>query len=244
MPGPVGGQVAAEEPTLGGEDLPLERVDRGAVDELPEAQGPLAGDRHGQRPDGAGIAGAAGKEAAVQDHAAADEPADEDVEEIEILAAIAEDELRRAGGGGVVAKVHRPGRHRRDLGRDVERAPALHRAGAARSTSSSQFHNSNGIATPVPAIRSAGTPAASRRMLSLMKAMTEPGRGIAVGIARPLPDRAGEVHEDDVGAPPADLDAERQRAIRVEGERHRRLPDLAAPAAPLDHQPVGLERRA
>src|SRR5258707_15387792 len=86
----------------------------------------MASDGDGQGPDGAGVAAAAGEQAAVEHYAAADEPADEDVKRVEIVGAVAEDELGGAGAGGVVAHVHRPWTDRRDLGFDVDAPPALH----------------------------------------------------------------------------------------------------------------------
>ncbi len=53
-----------------------------------------------------------------------------------------------------------------------------------------------------------------------------------IGLVQRAADAADEVHEDEVGAPPADLEAEREGAVGIEGEGHRGLTDLAALAAP------------
>ena len=88
---------------------------------------------------------------------------------------------------------------------------------------------------------SALSPAVSRAMPSRDEIEDVVGDGVVVGVARGGADAADQVDEHDVAAPPADLQAEREGAVRIEGEGHRRLADPAALAALLDDEPVGLE---
>ena len=90
-------------------------VDRGGADQLLQARLAVrlaTHDRH--RAERAGIAAAAGKQAAVEHDAAADEGADIEIGEVAIGCAGAEGELGGAGRGRVVAEADRPGAKRRD----------------------------------------------------------------------------------------------------------------------------------
>jgi hypothetical protein len=78
-------------------------------------------DRHGA--DRAGVAGPADRQAAVHHHAAADEAADVEIDEVAQAPRAAEDELGATGGGGVVLQVDREGERLGESRSDVDLAP-------------------------------------------------------------------------------------------------------------------------
>lgn len=67
------------------------------------------------------------------------------------------------------------------------------------------------------------------------------GRRIAIGFVELEADATGEVHENEVGAAAADLEAERQNAVGIEAHRDRRLADTAALGTAAREQPVFFE---
>ena len=97
--------------------------------------------------------------------------------------------------------------------------------------SSAQFHSSKGMAMPSPAMRSscAGvSPARMRLMPSRDEFDGLARRRVAIGKLQHGPDGAEEIDQHQLGAAPADLQAEEERAFRVERHRDRGLADLAA----------------
>src|SRR5687767_11433305 len=190
-------------------DQLLEAIERGRADQLQHAERTLAADRHrSQRPR---IASAALIEHAVEDNAAADEGADEEVDEVAIAAADAEGELGGAGRGGVVARLHRPARQLRHLAHQVEGAPDLQHV-ARRAD----------LLLPVPQLEwrrdaEAGDARALRRLEVTLQFLDplahERKRGrrlrIAISAMPPRAHLAQQVDQHEIRAAPPDLEPDR-----------------------------------
>jgi hypothetical protein len=187
----------------------------------PDAARPI-----GKRADGAGVAVQAGAQVAVEHQAAADEGVDEHVEKALHAAPAAGHQLGHAGGGGVLDQVDRQVGAGGHLGAQVHQRPARSATSGGMSSSVCQPPRLNGAAMPTPCTR----PSASA--LSCAAHLAQPradlgqqlvGVGVAV-VQRPaLAHRAGEVDQQHVHAAPAHLDADGQRAVGVQPQRHRRL---------------------
>ena len=138
----------------GGDQPTLQPIDRRGADQLLQAGITIrlaTHDRH--RPERAGIAAATGKQAAVEDDAAADEGPDVEIGEVAIGCAGAEGELGGASRRRVVAEANRPRAKRRVSSSATSKSRHCPSAPGGVSRSASQFQSSNGIATPRPLMR-------------------------------------------------------------------------------------------
>ena len=189
------------------------------------------------------VAGAAEVERAVEHEAAAEELAEEEVEEVALAPGLAEVKLRRAGGGRVVADDDAEIAMAPDLRADVDGAPAVHRAGRRA-----------GLVRPAPKLerRRDAEPGEPRAL-----AFVEPsdllvkgarregehvlGRRIRIAEAGAATDRAGEIDQHEIARPPPDLQAQGEGAFGVDRDRHRRLADPAAQRRLALQQSFGAE---
>ena len=217
----------------------LQQHQRGHVDQLRRAAGPV---RHRHGADRRGVAGAPGKEPAVQHQPAADEGADVEVDEVQQRGVVPEGELGPAGGGGVVLHIDRPGQLVGKLRADIRAPPGgeflLRRPDLRRPVPEPERHGE-----PQPGDAPGMLP---EQRLALRHLGPDQPDGVArhgegVGRAALAPDPAGEVDQHEVETAPPDLGAEEVGAVRIERHRHRRLPDPPALRLAPPQQPVGLE---
>ena len=212
----------------------LEHENRRLLDQLVR-MAVSGGHRHGAQ--GAGIAGPPGIDGAVQDDAAADERADEEIDEVGMVSAAPEHQLRTAGCGRIVLAEHRV---RDPLAQDVGEVnptPGLHpvarRADRLRPAPELERRRDADARDPVaPFGRQHGqqVPDASagevENALRLRK---------GIDLAQLHADLAQKVHQREIGAASPDLEPDRIGAVGCEKHRHRRLAD-PSPGRRTTHQ--------
>ena len=222
----------------------LQLPERGLRDELRRQRAAAAGRLHGQRRQCARVAVRAGVQVRVDDQPAAHEGIDEDVQEaLQVMPAPAH-QLGHAGGHGVAREAHRHVGARAHLGRQVHLVPqvGLRLRQPQRAMPAAELerrrephaHVARGqrpqaVAQPVDVLRDGG-----QQLVHVGKVVMHD-----VTITHPR----GEVDQQPLGAAPAHLDADGERAVGVQRQRHRRLADAPAHAVLLDDEPVFLEPR-
>ena len=196
--------------------------------------------RQRQRSDRAGVAPRPGMKVTVDHQTTADKGTDEQVQEVAHGCGPSPN-TSSATQAAVVSLANSTGscisawmRVRMSISFHASITPA----GAPRKSRQPPSHR--GAATPAPTTRAACGPscASTSASLSSMAGKDLLRIGIAVFEGFAAADLAHEVHRQHVQAAPPDLDAQRERAVRVERDRHGGLPDAAAQPLLLDYQAV------
>ena len=221
----------------------LQNENRGAADQLLAARAIGLPARHRHRADRPGIAGAAQKKVAAHHKAAADECADENIQEIPVVPAFAKCQFRRAGRGRIIAQIYRHRHQRRDLGLDVEIAPLLH--DVARRAD---------LADPVPQLKGGGNSETGNAVdlgwrerchhaghAVPGKAGDDSGRGIGMGMADLGADAGAKIDHHEIAAFAADFQPEGKRPFGIERERHSWLADAATLRLAFQQEAIGLQ---
>ena len=143
---------------------------------------------------------------------------------------LAKEELRRAGGGRIVAERDRVGAHSGDLAGDVEVAPVRHRAlrRADFGFPGPKLEGLGDAEAGDPAPLRVGQRRDQRGVRFAHEVEDALRRRVGKGAVRALADGAAEVDQDEVAASPSDLEAHGEGAVRIERHRNGRLSDAAS----------------
>ena len=211
---------------------------RGALQQLGGSA--FARQAHGQGADGAGIAALAPHDVPGQHQRAADKSAYKDIQKTAQRLAVALQQLGHAGGRSVFGKGHRQGRKRLHLRLQVHLLPARQRLGCLAAQHLGPLVQKQGCGQ---ADADHARPMRAQRSLEVGQALRDGGQhlgrvGVCVAGVDALHHLAAKVRHHDLQAAPPDLDADAERALRMERQRHRGLADLAAHPVLLAQQTV------
>ena len=187
-----------------------------------------------------------GHERAVEHDAAADERAEEEIEEVAMTPRLAEEEFGRAGRGRVVAERDADRSRQPRSPRSMSKSPpGVHRALAARRSPPPRSRAGTAMATPRPAMRRRCRIARAHRpaKAATLGRNRESSSGVGKAKVRCARSRIApaEIDQHEIAAAPPDLQAEREGALGIERHRDGRLTDAAAQRRLALQEPVGLQ---
>ena len=200
-----------------------------------------AGSRHlqGQGGHGARIAVDATVQVRVEHQPAAHKGVHEQIQKTLEIAPAAGHQFGHTGGRGVFGKTHRRVGHGLHLRAQVNMVPLVrHRFGQAQHLVPTTQVERCGHAHAHQAGGQRAQAVLDSAHAGLHHGQQSVGIGKVVGQGFTHTHFAGEVHQQPVGTAPANLDAQRKRAIRVQRHGHRRLANAATHPLLFDQQTI------